>query len=58
MNATVKVEIERIPHGRVPFEDIPNALLKRKIMLLNDNIASLARQLETAQKAIQELQRR
>lgn len=47
-----------LPHGRVPYEHIANTELKRVVMLLNDNIVSLKEQLETAQRAITELQRR
>lgn len=47
-----------LPHGRVPYEHIANAELKRAVMLLNDNIVSLKEQLEAAQRAITELQRR
>ena len=58
MSAPTKVVISKLPHGRIPFEDITDPRLKRVVMLFNDNIAALKLQLETAQKAVQELQRR
>jgi len=47
-----------LPHARIPYEQMSSIELKRAVMLLNDNIATLQSQLETAQKAIVELQRR
>lgn len=47
-----------LPNGRIPYEHMANADLKRAVMLLNDNIVSLKEQLEAAQRAITELQRR
>lgn len=52
-----KVTITPLPHGKIPFDGILNQELKRMIMLLNENIVSLKKQLEESQRAIQELQR-
>lgn len=53
-----KIVSRPLPHGRVPFDGITNPELKKIVMLLNDNIVTLQLQLETAQNAIIELQRR
>lgn len=51
-----KVISKTLPHGTVPFSDIVDGTLRNKIMLLNENITSLASQLQEAQKALRELQ--
>jgi len=51
----IKIEISNLPNGKIPL-DTKN--IRNVIMLLNENIASLKRQLESAQRAIMELQRK
>lgn len=53
-----KVEDKPLPHGNISFSDITNPQLKRSVMLLNENIMSLKRQLSEVQRAVIELQRR
>lgn len=54
----IKVTIKSLPHGKVPYEDITNPSFKKVIMCLNENIVSLKKQLEEAQRAVQEMQRK
>ena len=53
----IKVETKPLPN-KVGTADIANTELKRVVMLFMENIVSLKQQLETAQAAIRELQRR
>ena len=55
---SVKIVQTDLPAGVVPFEDISDPTVKKKVMLLNKNIMSLSEQLKQVQKAIIELQRR
>ena len=52
-----KVVSKSLPHGVIPFENIADANLKRVVMLNNENVGELKRQLATVQLAVQELQR-
>ena len=52
----INVTIKPLPHS--PTEDSANQQMKRLVMQLIENIKSLKGQLEEAQRAIQELQRR
>jgi hypothetical protein len=52
-----KVETKPLPN-KVGTADIANAELKRVAKLLMEDIISLKQQLETAQAAVRELQRR
>jgi len=54
---SVKVTIKTLPHA-VPHADIRDAQLRRVTMLLMENIRFLKSQLDTAQKAIIELQKK
>lgn len=51
-----KVTIKALPHS--PAVDSANQQMKKLTMQLIENIKSLKKQLEEAQRAIQELQRR
>lgn len=54
----IKININPLPHGKIPFENLPDRDLKRMVMLLNENIVSLKKQLVETQQAIQELQKK
>lgn len=54
----IKVNIKSLPHGKIPFEGLADQYFKRVIMLLNENIVSLKKQLEESQRAIMELQKK
>lgn len=47
-----------LPGGVVPFSNVRDLEVRSVLMRLNENIASLKKQLEAAQEAIRELQRR
>lgn len=51
------VTIKALPHSLTP-DSVANPQMKNIVMQLNENINSLKKQLEEAQRAIQELQRR
>ena len=51
------VTIKALPHSLTP-ESVANPQVKKVVMQLNENIKTLKTQLEEAQKAIQEMQRR
>lgn len=53
----VKVLTKQLPNGVVPFESISNSDVKRAVMLLNNNIVSLKKQLDNVSAAVVELQR-
>ncbi len=50
-----KIVQKSLPNA-IAFEDVGDAVVRQKIMLLKENVASLAEQLATAQRAIVELQ--
>ncbi len=50
-----KIVQKSLPNA-ISFEDVGDAVVRQKIMLLKENVASLAEQLATAQRAIVELQ--
>ena len=52
----IDVTIKSLPHS--PVADSVNQQMRKVIMQLIENINSLKKQLEEAQRAIQELQRR
>lgn len=54
----IKINIRPLPNARVPYDDAKDPALRKKVMLLNDNIVSLSTQLTEAQKAVIELQKR
>lgn len=54
----IKINIRPLPNARVPYDDAKDPALRQKVMLLNNNIASLSTQLTEAQKAVIELQKR
>ena len=53
-----KIVQKPLPNGRVAFEEIASPQTKRAVMLLNENLRSLASQLAEAQRALVELQGR
>lgn len=54
----IKINIRPLPNARIPYDDAKDPALRKKVMLLNDNIVSLSTQLTEAQKAVIELQKR
>lgn len=54
----IKINIRPLPNARVPYDDAKDPALRQKVMLLNNNIASLSTQLTEAQKAVIELQKK
>lgn len=54
----MKIVQKPLPNGRVAFEEIASSQTKRAVMLLNENLRSLASQLAEAQRALVELQGR
>lgn len=54
----MKIEISKLPHGAIPFHGIGDKQVADIVMKLNENILSLKRQLEVAQRALIELQRK
>lgn len=53
-----KVTISNLPNGAIPFEGVKNVETKRLVMLLNENLLSIKKQLVQVQKAVQELQQK
>ena len=47
-----------LPHGMVPFHQIPDPQTRGAVMKLNENIIALARRLAAAETKIKELERR
>lgn len=54
----IKINIRPLPKARVPYDDVRDPVVRQKVMLLNDNIASLKAQLAEIQRAVIELQNR
>ena len=54
---TVDLQMKALPHGRVPFESVRDAGVKKVVMCLNENIVSLHSQLAATQRAVLALQR-
>ena len=54
----IKINIRPLPKARVPYDDVRDTVVRQKVMLLNDNIASLKAQLAEIQRAVMELQNR
>ena len=54
----IKINIRPLPKARVPYDDVRDPVVRQKVMLLNDNIASLKAQLAEIQRAVMELQNR
>ena len=54
----IKINIRPLPKARVPYDDVRDPVVRQKVMLLNDNIASLKAQLAETQRAVMELQNR
>lgn len=57
-NAITKIVIKKLPHGSVPVAEITDPNVRQKLSWLNENIVSLKGQIETLQRAAQELQKR
>lgn len=55
---SVKIVQKPLPHGNVPYADMTDPSVKKRVMLLNENIVSLAAQLSELQRAAIELQQR
>lgn len=55
---SVKIVAKSLPNGVVPYDDVTDAIVKKKVMLLNQNISLLAAQLAELQRAVIELQGR
>lgn len=51
-----KIVQKPLPHGIVPYADMTDPAVKKRVMLLNENIVSLATQVSELQRAIIELQ--
>lgn len=47
-----------LPHGVVPFHHLTDPQVRDAVMKLNENIASLARRLASAEAKVKELERR
>ena len=47
-----------IPHGRIPYQDIADPVMRQKVMLLNDNIENLRRRVDELARTVLELKRR
>ena len=54
----IKINIRPLPKARVPYDDVRDPVVRQKVMLLNDNIASLKAQLAELQRAVIEIQNR
>lgn len=52
------VVTKRLPNGAIPFATVKDVNVRSVLMKLNENIAELKKQLEEAQSALRELQRR
>lgn len=51
-----KIVQKPLPHGIVPYADMTDPAVKKRVMLLNENIVSLAAQVSELQRATIELQ--
>lgn len=48
----------KVPHGKIPFQNIANQNLRDALMKLNENILMLDRNMEAICRAVNELMRR
>ena len=55
---SVKIVQRKLPSGTVPYEDVADPVVKKKLMLLNRNIDSIHAQLSEVQRAAIELQQK
>ena len=53
-----KIVQRSLPHGAIPYSDMANPAVKNRVMLINENILSLAAQVSELQRAVIELQGR
>ena len=49
---------KRLPHGKIPFVQIRDQVVRDIVMRLNENILVLQKSIEELQEAVMELQRK
>ena len=52
------VVTKTLPHGTIPFAQIPDAATRDAVMKMNENMRALEHRLKVAETALRELQRR
>lgn len=53
----INIERRKLPNGSIPTPIDMDRNIKEIVMKLNENILSLSKQLDTLQRAVQELQK-